>query len=273
MANNSKIEWTHHTGNLWWGCFKVHEGCDNCYAEYLSDVRYKNGLWNKQGPRKAIKSTWTNFMNQQAAASQAGEVHRVFVGSMMDIFEKSMPLEKPAIIDGKAYDNTGHLRDKFFYEVVPNCPNIQFLLLTKRPGNINKMIPDFWKHDPPLNVMFGASAVNQKTFDEVTGRLQDVYGNRFLSIEPQLDWIMPDSDHLEGMHWVIQGGESGPKKRPFNLKWIDPIRSACELLSIPYFFKQIDKVQQVPDWAMVRQFPPVFINGQWQTQHSGIKAL
>lgn len=90
MALNSNIEWTHHTANLWWGCANVHEGCDNCYAERLAN-RY-GVKWGNEAARKEIKGTWGNLLGMQAKAAAAKETHRVFVGSMMDIFEKPMPV-------------------------------------------------------------------------------------------------------------------------------------------------------------------------------------
>ncbi len=252
MAQNSKIEWTHHTANLWHGCTKVHEGCDNCYAETLSK-RWGNDVWGNDKPRKATKSVWGDFLKYQAFAAAANENHRVFVGSMMDIFEKPMPL-----IDSKGEamkETTGDLRDKFFNEIVPNCPNLTFLLLTKRPSNINKYIPESWKVTPPKNVMFGTSPVNQKTFDTLVKQLQMVNGKKFLSVEPQLWFIHLDKGNTKGINWIIQGGESGHGKRPFDLFWARSMREDCIHLGIPYFFKQIDKIQAIPEDLMIRQFP------------------
>src|SRR4051794_8401478 len=91
MAEYSLIEWTKHTANLWWGCTKVHEGCDNCYAEAIAK-RYGNGVWGNNSPRKQIKSFFSDLLNYQRAAKKVNSLDRVFVGSMMDIFEKFMPL-------------------------------------------------------------------------------------------------------------------------------------------------------------------------------------
>lgn len=134
MAQNSKIEWTHHTANLWWGCTKVHEGCDNCYAETLSK-RFGNDVWGVDKPRKEIKSVWKDLDAYQKAAAAAGEVHRVFVGSMMDIFEKPMPLIDTNGNDFETSD-TGVLRNILFQRITDNYyPNLMFLFLTKRPSN------------------------------------------------------------------------------------------------------------------------------------------
>jgi protein gp37 len=252
MAQNSKIEWTHHTANLWHGCTKVHEGCDNCYAETLAK-RWGNDIWGNDKSRKIINSVFNELDKFQRIAKEANEMQRVFVGSMMDIFEKPMPL-----IDSKGIEvvnlNTGEIRDTFFKRISENrYPNLIFLLLTKRPSNINKYIPENWKTNPPKNVMFGTSPVNQQTFDTLTRHLLEVNGLRFLSVEPQLDKI--ELNDLKGIDWIIQGGESGHHKRPFNLEWARKMKAECSILNIPYFFKQIDKIQEIPTDLQVRMFP------------------
>jgi len=252
MAENSKIEWCDHTVNLWWGCTKVHEGCDNCYAETLAK-RWGNDVWGNDKPRKIINSVFNELDKFQRIAKEANEMQRVFVGSMMDIFEKPMPL-----IDSKGIEvvnlNTGEIRDTFFKRISENrYPNLMFLLLTKRPSNINKYIPESWKQTPPENVMFGTSPVNQQTFDTLTRHLLEVNGLRFLSVEPQLDKI--ELNDLKGIDWIIQGGESGHHKRPFNLEWARKMKAECSILNIPYFFKQIDKIQEIPTDLQVRMFP------------------
>ncbi len=258
MAQNSKIEWTHHTANLWHGCTKVHDGCDNCYAETLAK-RWGNDIWGNDKPRKMIGSVWNDLKKYQQLAKAAGEIHRVFVGSMMDIFERPMPLVNsqgvPAIdaSDGSAI-TTGHLRERFFIEIQEGkYPNLMFLLLTKRPSNINKYIAECWNDNPPDNVMFGTSPVNQATANLLVTQLKKVNGKRFLSIEPQLEDIY--SLDLQGIDWVIQGGESGHHKRPFNTDWAYRMRDICSHQNTPYFFKQIDKVQAIPEDLMLRAFP------------------
>ncbi len=249
----STIEWTHHTANLWHGCTKVHEGCDNCYAAAISK-RYGNDIWGNDKPRKQIKSVWAELIKFQKEAHAIGETHRVFVGSMMDIFERPMPL-----IDhngNQLQHTTGDLRDILFNNISNGMyPNLMFLMLTKRPSNINKYIPEAWKEAPPENVMFGTSPVNQQTANNLIGHLVKVNGKRFLSVEPQLEdltllpWLETNS-----IHWVIQGGESGPRKRPFNTDWARLMMAECTVTGTPYFFKQIDKVQPIPDDLMVREF-------------------
>lgn len=261
MGQNSKIEWTHHTANLWQGCTKVHAGCNSCYAETLAK-RWGNDVWGNDKMRLEVKSVWSNFKKFQKDAAATGEIHRVFVGSMMDIFEKPMP-----VMDSKgrpAGITTEDLRQIFFRVVVPSSPNLMFLLLTKRPSNINKYIPYGWKLNPPKNVMYGCSPVNQETFDNFIQHMHEVGGKKFLSVEPQLGPIDICKMYPVGkgevamgllIDWIIQGGESGPGKRPFNLDWARSMRKQCEAFNIPYFFKQIDKVQEIPEELLIRQFP------------------
>ena len=265
MAQNSKIEWTDHTANLWHGCTKVHVGCDNCYAEAQAK-RWGNDIWGNDKPRKEIKSVWNDLNKYQKLAEIEGGIHKVFVGSMMDIFEKPMPLIDS---NGNNLDyNTGDLRNQFFSEIIDGSyPNLMFLLLTKRPSNINKYIPLVWKISPPSNVMFGTSPVDQATADNLIPQLLQVKGKRFLSIEPQLDHITLRFDWVNhwpkpsgtGIDWIINGGESGYNRRPFNLDWARSLKRQCNDAGIPFFFKQIDKVRDkvegIPEDLQIRQFP------------------
>ncbi len=249
---NSKIEWTDHTANLWWGCTVVHAGCDNCYAAKL-DSRYHEGKhWGPHAPRKIVANVWENLKKFQRDAAKEGVVRRVFVGSMMDIFEKPQTL-----IDNKGNQllgiTTDDLRQRFFTEVVPNSPNLYFLLLTKRPSNINKYIPDSWRENgSPANVMFGTSVVNQETANKLIPELLKVDNkyhlfNRFLSCEPLLGPIEFKKEWLEEISWIIAGGESGNSNdvRPMHPDWVRSIQKACENRTdmarpwpLPFFMKQ-----------------------------------
>lgn len=250
---NSKIEWCHHTINLWWGCTEVHEGCDHCYAKILAN-RWGFPVWGIDNVRREIQSALKNLSDLQKKAEIGNENHRVFVGSMMDIFEKSMPTFdfKNKVVSG----TTGDLRDELFRRISANeYPNLTFLFLTKRPSNINKYIPEEWKSNPPSNVMFGASVVNQKTADTLIPQLLKVNGLRFLSVEPQLESLslmkwLPSGE----LHWIIQGGESGPGRRPFDTNWGRALRDECKESGVAYFFKQVDKVIEIPEDLMIREF-------------------
>jgi protein gp37 len=250
---NSKIEWCHHTINLWWGCAEVHEGCDNCYAKVLAK-RWGFSVWGIDNVRREIHSAFKNLADLQRKAQHENSIHRVFIGSMMDIFEKSTPTFdfKKNGISG----NTGDLRDELFRRISANeYPNLTFLFLTKRPSNINKYIPEAWKANPPSNVMFGASVVNQKTADTLIPQLLKVNGHRFLSVEPQLEqlslmkWLQTGE-----LNWIIQGGESGNGRRPFDTDWGRALRDECKESRVTYFFKQVDKVIEIPKDLMIREF-------------------
>ncbi len=259
---DSKIEWCHHTANLWWGCTAVHAGCDHCYAKSWAE-RWGNNVWGNDKSRKEVLSVWRDLARFQQLAKDAGEIHRVFIGSMMDIFEKPMLLT-----DWKGNPRpykTDALRNRLFEEVIPQSPNLLFLLLTKRPSNINKYIPESWKTEPPENVMFGTSPVDQATANQLIMQLAQVKGKRFLSVEPQLepvDLMAPaiyqgktDGVLLDHVDWIINGGESGSHKRPFNTDWGKQLRDDCKAKGVPFFFKQIDKIQEIPADLMVREFP------------------
>jgi len=252
MAQDSKIEWTDHTVNLWWGCTKVHAGCDNCYAEKLAN-RFDNLLWGEGVKRKRIKSAFNDLKKYQRLAATKGEKAKIFVGSMMDIFEKSKLISNPNILATETADLSTQLFNRIS---VGRYPDLIFLFLTKRPSNINKCILNRFgkRHELPTNnVFFGCSPVDQKTYDTFIKQMSKVKGRKFLSIEPQLGNI--DLHSTDGIDWIIQGGESGPNKRPFNLEWADSMREQCSNFNIPYFFKQIDKVQPIPEKYLVRETP------------------
>lgn len=254
MALKSKIEWTDATANLWHGCTQVGPECYNCFAENDRYNASRGVVWGEGQERLAIASTWKNLQTLQRQASRAGIIKRVFVGSMMDVFEKSKPVMQKTIALENGWTNTGQIRDKFFREV-HYFPNLRFQLLTKRPSNINKMIPDLWKALPPQNVLFGASIGQQGRLQTIVSHLQNVNGYRFLSIEPQLEYMDLTKVDMTGIHWIIQGGESGPNRRPFDVAWAYAMKDQCQQLGIPYFFKQIDKIQEIPDDLLIRQFP------------------
>ncbi len=248
MAENSKIEWTDHTLNLWWGCAKVHTGCKNCYAETLSN-RWGNDVWGKDKSRKGIKSAFPDLKKYQKQAAKENKLVKVFCGSMMDIFETGKPLSNPTRhIEGFMIKRTSWLRQRLFEEIsIGKYNNLIFLFLTKRPDNIAS-------GDAPKNVWFGTSISDQKTADIYVDQLRKhKKANLFLSIEPQVGPI--NSLNLDGIKWVIQGGESGHKKRPFEIEWAETIRDISMQLNIPYFFKQIDKIRQIPEHLDIKEFP------------------
>jgi protein gp37 len=251
MGQNSKIEWTHHTRNLWWGCEEVHIGCENCYAKKMAG-RFSKGLW--EGSRQGYPNIFDKLAQDQRRAFKKGELHREFVGSMMDVFEKSIFLSNPT----HDFSQTGQLREELFNRISSGMyPNLLFLFLTKRPSNICKMVPSAWLTAPPTNVMYGTSLSEQRN-ETLVDQLLKAPGNHFLSVEPQVSFIELRERWFSGssiVNWVIQGGESGIARRPFDVGWATAMRDQCSELGVPYFFKQIDKVTAIPDELMVRQLP------------------
>ena len=254
MATNSKIEWTDHTVNLWWGCSKVHTGCKNCYAEYLSDVRYKKGLWGENAERRRIKSAFSDLDKYQAEAQRTGTRPKIFIGSMMDILEDSKPLANP----GYHCMTTGDLRDELLRRIYFGKYNdLIFLFLTKRPENIEQIMPytadfnvSFQMIMELRNVWTGISISDQATADKYVPYFSGLRGNLFLSVEPLVGPI--ENLHLNHfaedfttIRWVIVGGESGTNRRPFDPFWALQIKTQCDSQwqPVPFFFKQIDKVR------------------------------
>lgn len=272
MAENSKIEWTDHTCNLWWGCTEVHAGCDNCYARTFAN-RYtgeiNGGVWGVNQPRMIIGSAFSDLDKYQRKAAAEGVKKRVFVGSMMDIFEKSFPLVSrdgsPVYQAGELSNQIGletnDIRNILFERITKKrYPNLIFLFLTKRPSNISKYVPADWYKECPENVWFGTSPVNQETADKLIPQLIQYApgsGNRFLSCEPLIGYIdfydaMLNSGlgsrFKSSIQWVILGGESWHKARVMEPRWAISLISQCRLAKVPVFFKQWGEWKESDDF-------------------------
>lgn len=257
MGLNTKISWCDHTNNLWWGCEEVHRGCDNCYARTLAK-RCGKDVWGGEVTRERKVNALKDLNKFQRKAKEAGKKATVFCGSMMDIFEKSKPLSNPTL----ECRTTGDLRDLLFRRIDEEMfPDLIFLFLTKRTSNIPRMIPIAWLTNPPKNVWFGSTVVNQKTLYQVSRHMMKVPGNIFYSVEPLFEDINIKSIGNMGRkypNWIIVGGESGHGKRSFDVNWGQRIGNDCKELQIPFFYKQIDKVTPVPEHLLIREFPEQF---------------
>lgn len=205
MGENSKIGWTRHTFNPWWGCQRVSPGCLNCYAAELDD-RFNSGRhWGPDAPRKQMKDAYWRApyrWNKEAAA--AGERHRVFTASMADVFEDRADLVET--------------RKKLF-GLIHQTPNLDWLLLTKRPANMRRLGADLeidcggrW----PSNVWAGTT-VESQAYQHRVYDLQEIDAAvRFVSVEPMLGPVKFVT--LNKIDWVIIGGESGRNARPFHVE-------------------------------------------------------
>jgi protein gp37 len=224
MAEFSKISWTTHTFNPWIGCTKVSEGCDHCYAENLMDLRYHRVQWDKGNPRSRTK-TWGEPLrwNRQAEGLPPGQRPRVFCASLADYLDREVPTA---------------WREELF-DLIESCPNLDWLLLTKRIRLAETLLPPKWLDSPLPWVWYGVTMENQRRWDERIDSLKALPAAvRFVSYEPALGSLkMGDA---EGIHWVIVGGESNQSEpaRPFRLEWTDSVIGQCRDQGIAPFVKQ-----------------------------------
>lgn len=263
MTNQTKIEWTDFTVNFWEGCQKVGPGCDNCYAE-ARDIRFTGGShWGAGAPRRKVKGGIAKLqkINRESEAffDEHGRHPRVFCSSLSDVFDNAVDPE--------------WRREAFVAITV--APRVRIQLLTKRVGNVEKMIPEIWKSNGwPHWVGLMITVVNQEEADRDIPKILDLkakFGIPWigLSIEPMLDevdltgwfygpdtscdlcpkdvdcecgWNMrrelPDSIAPGSIDWVICGGESGPQARPMNPAWVRSLRDQCDAADVPFLFKQ-----------------------------------
>lgn len=224
MAKGSKIEWTHHTFNPWWGCERVSAACKNCYAETWAH-RLGLDLWSKGAPRRMMSDAyWRQPIAWDRDAKAAGRRDRVFCASMADVFEDRRDLDAP--------------RDRL-WALIADTPNLDWLLLTKRPERVAHIAP--WRVWP-RNVWLGATIENQRWAEK---RLPHLLSHpavvHFVSCEPLLGPIDLAPWMSQGVHcvgWVIAGGESGHRARPMNPFWARSLRDQCRAHGVPFHFKQ-----------------------------------
>jgi protein gp37 len=243
---NSKIQWCDHTLNLWWGCVEVATGCDNCYAATLAR-RYGHDLWGAKVPRRLIRGAFKKLETLQRKAERRKEIHTVFVGSMMDIFEIGQPLINNHG-EFERFKTSREVRYSLFRGIqLAHYENLVFQFLTKRPSNIKKAIPFSWNKNQltgnlPENVWFGASASTQKEYETAAWQLQKstpMQAKCFLSLEPMTEPIVMSDWLFDKVKWVIVGGESGQGARPFYPEWIGGVLYACKRNGVPCFVKQL----------------------------------
>lgn len=302
MAETTGIQWCDATFNPWRGCDKVSEGCKFCYAEQLVTTRHQLPVWGAQAPRKiAAESAWKLPLRWDRMAQRhpdlclkcgqrsrglelciyptdlggacCGELlrnHRpkVFCASLADVFEEYMGPDAAAV---------AYARMRLF-KLCTDTPNLDWLLVTKRPENVRPFVHENWLAPSPdataeywpRNVWIGCTAENQKRADERIPHLLKIPAPvRFVSYEPALEmvdftewmWRPCPSDTgcgglwprnkapgcscarpwrpIPGIDWLIVGGESGHGARPFNPVWADRTVTACRAAGVPVFVKQM----------------------------------
>lgn len=242
MAENSKIEWTDHTFNPWEGCTKVSPGCDNCYAE-ARDKRFTGGaLWGAKAPRRRTSAAnWKKPHQWNKQAQAEGRRYRVFCASLADVFDNHASILPEWRAD--------------LWHLIHQTPHLDWLLLTKRPQNIARFMPNYshTQRDWP-NVWLGTTVENQTEADRrIPALLAVPAAVRFLSVEPMLGpvdigapvrtalfdgKIAPIGDGTKPLSWVICGGESGPGARPMHPDWARSLRDQCNAAGVAFHFKQ-----------------------------------
>jgi protein gp37 len=301
MSKKTKIEWCDHTFNPVRGCTKVSPGCEHCYAAREA-VRFPGmrGIWGNAGTRiAAVPDAWKEPRRWDRRSVESWRP-RVFCASLADVFEDwkgdlrfpaefspqgwvtarwdgsqmVRELDDAAEREGLARATMDNLRTELF-RLIEETPGLDWLLLTKRPQNVMRMVPEFWRGCFPANVWMGTTVEDQARADERIPELLRIPARvRFLSCEPLLGpvdlnsnlggtrWMggqrgctgmhrgkgAPDCPrelhhhHDErckrGIEWVICGGESGPHARPMHPEWARSLRDQCYGNSVPFFFKQ-----------------------------------
>ena len=227
MAEKTGISWTDSTFNPWIGCTKVGPGCDHCYAEALMDKRWHRVQWGSgQQRQRTSAANWKQPLlwekEHEAFMLAHGRRRRVFCASLADVFDN----EAPAQWRGE------------LWALVQATPHLDWLLLTKRIGNVAGMAP---AEGLPSNVWLGATMVNQPEWDRDARKLLAVDASvRYASVEPMLGPIRGGLD-LHGLDWVIVGGESGHGARPIQREWIESLRRECEAAGVALLWNPRDR--------------------------------
>jgi protein gp37 len=222
MADSS-IEWTDSTWNPVAGCTVITAGCTNCYAMRMAarlaamgQPKY-NGLTRKSGRRYV----WTGKIRCDEKTLDVprtwSKPRRIFVNSMSDLFHESVPV--PFI--------------RKVWRVMQDTPRHTYQILTKRPERMVEVARDL-----PLlsNVWLGTSVEDDRVLDRIDALRQVPAALRFVSFEPLIGSVA--GANLTGIHWVIVGGESGPRARPMDPEWVNEIEAMCRTGGIAFFFKQ-----------------------------------
>ncbi len=213
MSTQTSIEWTEQTWNPTVGCSKVSPGCAHCYAEAMAKRLQAMGV---NGYENAFALTLLPHRLEEPLKRTKPTIY--FVNSMSDLFHEEIP------------DN--YIRQVF--DVIRRAPQHTFQVLTKRA---ERMANFFRTYEPPCNAWLGVTVENRQHGIPRLDWLRRVPASiRFASVEPLLEDL--GKLNLNGIHWIIVGGESGPKARPMRQEWVLNIKRQCEEQRSAFFFKQ-----------------------------------
>jgi protein gp37 len=202
------IEWTDRTWNPTTGCNKISPGCLHCYAEAITErfpKNFPNGF------------DLTLYPDRLKEPMRWRTPSRIFVNSMSDLFHDDVPIDFI----------------KQVFSVIRATPWHIYQILTKRHERLHELACEL---DFPENVWLGVSVENQDYVNRLDYLRMVPVSVRFISCEPLLGDL---NLNLTGIHWVIVGGESGPKYRPMKLTWAENIRDQCQKADVAFFFKQV----------------------------------
>lgn len=212
MAVNSGIEWTESTWNPVTGCTKISPGCKHCYAERMAKRLQAMGQPN-------YANGFQLTMQEHAVALPLGwkKPQTIFVNSMSDLFHADVPFEFIQQVFAVMRDAHWH----------------RFQVLTKRSERLRELSPHLeWAP----NIWMGVSVESSKYIHRIDDLRTTGAQIKFLSLEPLLGPL--EGLCLDGIHWAIVGGESGPGARPISEAWVLDIRDQCRQSGVPFFFKQ-----------------------------------
>ena len=219
---NSAISWTDHTFNPWHGCEKVSPACTRCYAE-TNSLRWGKKIWGKDAPRRFMSDNyWKQPLSWNRIAGKTGIRARVFCASMADVFE----------------DREDLLKERArLWNLIDVTPNLDWLLLTKRPENTLSMVPKIWiSLGFPTNVWMGTTAENDEWWTKRLPHLRKIPARiRFVSVEPMLG---PITGSLEGVDWLLVGGESGKGSRLMRTEWVSDLLTRAKKEGVLFHYKQ-----------------------------------
>jgi protein gp37 len=212
VALSSSIEWTEATWNPVTGCSHISAGCLHCYAERMA-------LRLKAAGMPKYKNGFEVTTHEKELLTPQGwrKPHDVFLCSMGDLFHDKVPSEFIQRV----------------FNVMKSCRQHRFQVLTKRSQRLRQLAPALpW----PENIWMGVTVEDARNVTRIADLVATPAEVRFLSIEPLID----DVGHLplEGIDWVIVGGESGPGARPMKKEWVLSIRNQCEIAGAAFYFKQ-----------------------------------
>lgn len=227
MSGKTAIEWTNMSWNPVIGCTRVTTGCDHCYAFTLHTMRHEvyqryGGIYPKTGQpihrQYALPFTEIQLMPERLEDPlHIKRPQMIFVNSMSDLFHSKVP-------------------DDYIFQVFETMRRADwhiFQVLTKRPGRLRRLGPHLsW----PPNVWMGVSIETDRMMPRANALRAIPARIKFLSCEPLLGPL--PSLNLDGLDWVITGGESGPGARPCDPDWVRDIRDRCLAQGVAFFHKQ-----------------------------------